>query len=139
MLINVYAGVLVGDSFCPKGFVLLGGKPVYLRILFENSLEKWGAHYIRVHIITSKYGIPTHNMQKAFQHSLEKRELNWNCHLVFSIILKVFLLLDFIVYNLQKRKNPSFFDDSGENSRIIPSHLCCHICAKACQCGQAVM
>ena len=96
MLINVYAGVFVGDSFSPKGFVLLGGKPVYLRILFENSLEKWGAHFIRVHIITSKYGIPTHNMQKAFQHSLEKRELNWNCHLVFSIILKVFLLLDFI-------------------------------------------
>ena len=24
-LINIYAGVFVGDSFCPKGFVLLGG------------------------------------------------------------------------------------------------------------------
>ena len=24
-LINIYAGVFVGDSFCPKGFVLPGG------------------------------------------------------------------------------------------------------------------
>ena len=28
-LINIYAGVFVGDSFCPKGFVLLGGQKVY--------------------------------------------------------------------------------------------------------------
>ena len=51
LLINIYAGVFVGDSFCPTGFVLLGGQHVYLSILFENSLEKWGVHYIRVHII----------------------------------------------------------------------------------------
>ena len=25
LLINIYAGVFVGDSFCPKGFVLLDG------------------------------------------------------------------------------------------------------------------
>ena len=50
-LINIYAGVFVGDSFCPKGFVLLGGQQVHLSILFENSLQKWGAHCIRVHII----------------------------------------------------------------------------------------
>ena len=48
---NVYAGVFVGDSFCPKGFVLLRGQQVYLNILFENCLEKWGAHFIWVHII----------------------------------------------------------------------------------------
>ena len=51
LLINVYAGVYVGDSFCPKGFVLLGDQQVYLSILFENCLEKGRAHYIQVHII----------------------------------------------------------------------------------------
>ena len=51
MLINVYAGVFVGDSFCPKGFVLLGGQQVYLSILFENCLEKWGAHYTQVNMV----------------------------------------------------------------------------------------
>ena len=51
LLINIYAGVFVGDSFCPKGFVLLGDQQVYLSILFENCPEKWGVHYIQVHII----------------------------------------------------------------------------------------
>ena len=53
LLINIYAGVFVGDSFCPKGFVLLGGQQVYLSIVFENCLlvEKGRAHYIQVHII----------------------------------------------------------------------------------------
>ena len=40
LLINIYAGVFVGDSFCPKGFVLLGGQQVYLSILFQYCLEK---------------------------------------------------------------------------------------------------
>ena len=40
LLINIYAGVFVGDSFCPKGFVLLGRQQVYLSILFEYCLEK---------------------------------------------------------------------------------------------------
>ena len=44
-------GVFVGQFFCPKGFVLLGSQRVYWSIFFENCLEKWGAHYIRVHII----------------------------------------------------------------------------------------
>ena len=51
LLINIYAGVFVGDSFCPKGFVLLDGQQVCLSILFESCLEKWGVHYIWVHII----------------------------------------------------------------------------------------
>ena len=40
--------------------------------------------------------------------------------------------------NLQKGKNPCFFDDRNENDKILPSHLCCEICAKDCQCGQTV-
>ena len=36
LLINVYAGVFVGDFFCLKGFVLLGGQQVYLSVSFEN-------------------------------------------------------------------------------------------------------
>ena len=44
LLINVYTGVFVGDFFCPKGFVLLGGQQVYLSIFFENCVEKRGAH-----------------------------------------------------------------------------------------------
>ena len=51
LLINIYAGVFVGDCFHPKGFVLLGGQQVHLSILFENCLEKWGVYYLRVHII----------------------------------------------------------------------------------------
>ena len=50
LLINIYAGVFVGDSFCPKGFVLLGGQQVYLvRIIFRCTLY------------TSKYGLPNKN------------------------------------------------------------------------------
>ena len=45
MLVNVYSGVFFDDSFCPKGFVLLDGQQVYLSILFENCVEKWGVHY----------------------------------------------------------------------------------------------
>ena len=48
---NILFYFIFVDSFCPKGFVLLGGQQVYLSILFENCLEKWGLHYIRVHII----------------------------------------------------------------------------------------
>ena len=137
LLINIYPGVFVGDSFCPKGFVLLDGQQVCLSILFESCLEKWGVHYIfGCTLYKRKYGIPTHNIQKLFSNTLWKKGncAEINCLLLFSIILKVFLLLDFIKRKTCRReKTPSFFDDSNENSRIIPSHLCCDISAKDCQ------
>ena len=112
------------------------GQQVYLRILFENCLEKWGVHYIfGCTLYKRKYGIPTHNIQKLFSNNLWKKGncAEINCLLLFSIILKVFLLLDFIKRKTCRReKTPSFFDDSNENSRIIPSHLCCDISAKDC-------
>ena len=75
------------------------GQQVYLSILFENCLEKWGVHYIfRCTLYKRKYGIPTHNIQKLFSNTLWKKGncAEINCLLLFSIILKVFLLLDFI-------------------------------------------
>lgn len=36
----------------------------------------------------------------------------------------------------EREKILGFFDDTNENSRVIPNHLCCDICAKDCQCGQ---
>ena len=88
-----------------------------------------GVHYTQVNMV---YVHITYK-NTVFQHSLEKRELCWNCLLLFSIILKVFLLLDFIKCTTSRReKTPSFFDDSNENSRIIPSHLSCNISAKDC-------
>ena len=29
-----------------------------------------------------------------------------------------------------------FFDDSGENSEVIPKHSCCDICENDCRCGE---
>ena len=64
------AGVFFGDSFCPKGFVLLGGLQVYLMgIIFRCTLY------------TSKYGVRTHNIQKLFSITLWKK---WNCAEIVS-------------------------------------------------------
>ena len=43
-----------------------------------------------------------------------------------------------ILSNLQlaEGKNPCFFYDTSENSRVIPNHLCCDVCANDCQCGE---
>ena len=47
-------------------------------------------------------------------------------------------ILDFIKCTTSRREKIfTFFDESNENSKVIPSHLCCDICAKDCQCGQA--
>ena len=88
-----------------------------------------GAHYTQVNMvylhITYKNCFPTLSGKKRTVLKLSPT--------VFSIILKVFLLLEFIKCTTCRReKNPSFFDDSNENSRIIPSHLCCDIAAKNC-------
>ena len=47
-------------------------------------------------------------------------------------------MLDFIKCTTCRReKILAFFDDGNESNKVIPSHLCCDICAKDCQCGQA--
>ena len=46
-------------------------------------------------------------------------------------------MLDFVKSTTCRReKILSFFDDTSENGRVIPNHLCCDICAKDCQCGE---
>ena len=46
-------------------------------------------------------------------------------------------MLDFVKCTTCRReKILAFFDDTSENTRVIPNHLCCDICAKDCQCGE---
>ena len=77
LLINVYTGKFVGDFFCPKGFVLLGGQQLACILeLFLKTLVKNGVRIIfGCTLFTSKYGIPTHDMQKIASNTPKKREL----------------------------------------------------------------
>lgn len=46
-------------------------------------------------------------------------------------------MLDFVKCTTCRRENiPSFFDDTGENSEVIPKHSCCDICENDCRCGE---
>ncbi|XP_022806642.1 Werner syndrome ATP-dependent helicase-like [Stylophora pistillata] len=46
-------------------------------------------------------------------------------------------MLDFVKCTTCRRENIlTFFDDIGENSEVIPKHLCCDICENDCQCGE---
>ena len=75
LLINVYAGAFVGDSFCPKGFVLLGGQKVKYTWVFWKLCIKMGctlysgAHYTQVNMvylhITYKNCFPTLSGKKG--------------------------------------------------------------------------
>ena len=56
LLINIYAGVFVGDSFCPKGVVLLGGQHTYIHTYFIVTSPKGffrNNDYITLFIITN--------------------------------------------------------------------------------------
>lgn len=46
-------------------------------------------------------------------------------------------MLDFVKSTTCRReKILAFFDDTSENSRVFPNHLCCDVCANDCQCGE---
>ena len=77
LLINIYTqGVFVGNFFFPKGFVLLGGQQVYLSIIFKTVLKNGVCIIFGCTLFTSKYGIPTHNMQKLPSNTLWKKREN---------------------------------------------------------------
>ena len=90
-------------------------------------------------LYTSKYGIPTHNIQKLSFNTLEKKRTVLKLSLTVFNNSEVFLLLDFLkCMTCRREKILAFLMTCNENERILPSHLCCDICAKGCQCGQTV-
>ena len=117
------AGVFFGDSFCPKGFVLLGGLQRYTWWALYS-----GAHYTQVNMVYLHI-----TYKNCFPSLSGKNETVRKLSLTVFDNSKSLSSLDFIKCTTCRReKTPSFFDDSDENSRIIPSHLHCDISAKDC-------